>query len=150
MLLFAYVDKWVVVNKMAICRLHYWKRFYNCSSVLQVLCVRNNAVWPCDMVWTMCAEKLKDWIAVMVLIKIFSLNEMIDQLANANSIHWYTHVLRTLDRHVLKSSLDIAMKNGRPVGTCESQWGEMCSVCGLCRISTNFRSFWPTSLIRCC
>ena len=34
------------------------------------------------------------------------LNETMDQLAMANSVHWYDNVLRREDGHVLKMALD--------------------------------------------
>ena len=33
---------------------------------------------------------------------MLDLNETIDQLAMANSVHWYDHVLRREDDHVLR------------------------------------------------
>ena len=49
---------------------------------------------------------------------MLGLNEAIDQLAMANSVHWYGHVLRREDGHVLRSALDFEVeghrKKGRP------------------------------------
>ena len=47
-----------------------------------------------------------------------NLNESIDQLAMANSVRWYDHVLRREDGHVLRWALDFEVegqwKKGRP------------------------------------
>ena len=37
---------------------------------------------------------------------MLGLNEATDQLAMANSVHWYGHVFRREDGHVLSRSLD--------------------------------------------
>ena len=54
---------------------------------------------------------------------ILSLKESIDQLAMANSVRWYGHVLRREDGHVLRAALDIEVggqrKKGRPKRTCK-------------------------------
>ena len=51
--------------------------------------------------------------------------ETVDQLAMANSICWYGHVLRRDDGHVLRRALDFEvegqMKIGRPKWTCKKQ-----------------------------
>ena len=41
---------------------------------------------------------------------IFGLNETIDQLAMANSVHWYDHLLRSGNNHALKKSLVLEVK----------------------------------------
>ena len=49
---------------------------------------------------------------------MLGLNETIDQLDTANHVHWYCHVLRRADGHVMKMTFDIEVdglrKNGRP------------------------------------
>ena len=49
---------------------------------------------------------------------MLDLNETIDQLAMANSVRWYGHVLRREDGHVLRRALDFEVegqrKKGRP------------------------------------
>ena len=42
----------------------------------------------------------------MDLMLMLGLNKTIDQLAMANSVHWYGYVLRREDGHVLRSALD--------------------------------------------
>ena len=44
---------------------------------------------------------------------MLSLNETIDQLALANSVHWYGHVLRREDGHVLRRALDFEVEDQR-------------------------------------
>ena len=41
---------------------------------------------------------------------MLGLNEAIDQLAMANSVHWYGHVLRREDGHVLRRALHLRLK----------------------------------------
>ena len=52
---------------------------------------------------------------------MLDLNETIDQLAMANSDHWYGHVLMREDGHVLRKASDFEvegqMKKGRPKRT---------------------------------
>ena len=51
------------------------------------------------------------------LMFTLGLSETIDQLAIANSVHWYGHVLRKYDGHVLRRALDFEVEgqwmNGR-------------------------------------
>ena len=55
------------------------------------------------------------------LMQMFDLNEAIDQLAIANSVRWYGHVLRKDKNNFLRRALDIKvkgkMKRGRPQKT---------------------------------
>ena len=44
---------------------------------------------------------------------MLSLNETIDQLAMANSVHSYGHVLRRKDGHILKRALDLEVEGQR-------------------------------------
>ena len=52
---------------------------------------------------------------------MMGLSETIDQLAMADSVHWYGHVLRRKDGHVLIMALDFEVKvqrnKGRPKKT---------------------------------
>ena len=48
---------------------------------------------------------------------MLGLNEAIDQLAMANSVCWYVHVMRREDSHVLRRALDFEVKvDGRNGG----------------------------------
>ena len=53
----------------------------------------------------MCGEQLKKKKS-MDLMLMSGLNETIDQLAMANSAHWYVDELRRDDGHVLRRALD--------------------------------------------
>ena len=44
---------------------------------------------------------------------MLGLNETIDQLAMANGVHWYGHVLRREDGHVLRRALDFEVEGQR-------------------------------------
>ena len=48
----------------------------------------------------------------MDLIPMFYLNEIVGQLAMANSVRWYGHVLRTEDGHVLRRALEFEVEGG--------------------------------------
>ena len=54
------------------------------------------------MVIAMCGVQLKDRKLSTDLMFMLGVNETIDQLAIANSVHWYDHVLRREDGHVLR------------------------------------------------
>ena len=41
---------------------------------------------------------------------MLSLNETIDQLAVANTLHWYGHVLKREDSHVLRMALTLEVE----------------------------------------
>ena len=47
------------------------------------------------------------------LILMMGLNETVDQSAMANSVHWYCHVLRREDGHVLRMTLEFAVEGDR-------------------------------------
>ena len=47
---------------------------------------------------------------------MLGLNETIDQLAMANSVRWYGHVLRREDCHVLRMALDFEVEDQRKTG----------------------------------
>ena len=55
----------------------------------------------------------------MPLMLMLDLNDIIDQLAMASSVHWCGHVLRQEDGHVLSSQLMFGIKGGRPERTWE-------------------------------
>ena len=47
---------------------------------------------------------------------MLGLKKSIDQLAMANSVHWYGHVLRREDGHVLRRALDFEVEGQRKKG----------------------------------
>ena len=50
------------------------------------------------------------------LMSMLGLSETIDQLAMANSVRWYGHVLRREDGHVLRRALDFYIEGQRKKG----------------------------------
>ena len=54
-----------------------------------------------SIVTAMCAVQLKNGKRVMDFTLMLGSSETIDQLAMANSVNWYGHVLRREDGHVL-------------------------------------------------
>ena len=69
------------------------------------------------MVSAMYGVQLEDKKRSTDLMLMLGLDETIDQLAMANGVRWYGHVLRREDGHVLISALDFEIdgkrKNGR-------------------------------------
>ena len=57
-------------------------------------------------VWSI-AHRLKKSKDLMLML---GLNETVDQLAMANSIRWYGHVLKTEDGHVFARALDFEVQ----------------------------------------
>ena len=53
---------------------------------------------------------------------MLGLNETIDQLAIANSVRWYGHVLRREDGHVLRRALDFVVVGQRKKGKPKRTW----------------------------
>ena len=68
------------------------------------------------------------------------LKETMDQLAMANSVHWYGHVMRREDGHVLRRALDFEVegqwKKVRPKMTWKKQIVEESVMVGLRREDT--------------
>ena len=56
------------------------------------------------------------------LILMLNLNETINQLAMANSVHWYGHVLRREDGYVLRRALVFAVDGQRKKGRPKRTW----------------------------
>ena len=87
------------------------------------------------MVRAMCGVRLKDIKRSMDLMLMLGLNETMDQLSMANSVHWYGHVLRREDGDILRMALDFEVegqgKKGRPKRTWERQVEEESMKVGL-------------------
>ena len=58
------------------------------------------------MVRAMCGVQHKHRNRSTDLMIMLGLSETIDQLAMANSVFWYGHVLRRDDDHVLRGAID--------------------------------------------
>ena len=56
---------------------------------------------------------------------VLSLNETIDQLAMANSVSWYGHVLRREDGHVLRKALDYEVDVQRKKWRLKKTWKKL-------------------------
>ena len=78
-----------------------------------------------SMVKAMCGVQLNNRKRSTDLMLMLGLNTAIDQLAMANSVRLYAHVLRKEDGHVLGRALDfeveVQKKKGRPKITCKKQ-----------------------------
>ena len=53
---------------------------------------------------------------------MLGLNETIDQLAMANSVPWYGHVLRREDGHIFRRALDFEVEGQRMKGRLKKTW----------------------------
>ena len=106
----------------------------------------------------MCEVQFKDRKRSTDLMFMLGLKETIDQLAMANSVRWYGHVLR----RALDFEVEGERKKGRPKRTWKKQVEEEsmkvdlrridalchseCSV-GINKIAAGLRSIWPPSLV---
>ena len=96
------------------------------------------------MVRAMCGVQLKDRKRSKDLM--LGLNETIDQLAIANSVHWYGHVLRREDDYVLRRALEFEVEGQRKKGKAKRTWQklveeESVKIC-LRREGAHYRSKW--------
>ena len=77
---------------------------------------------------------------------MLDLNETIDQLAKANGVRWYGHVLRKDKNNFLRRALDLkvkgTMKKGRPKKTWLKAVLEQSRKVGLNESDANNRSRW--------
>ena len=69
-----------------------------------------------SMVRAMCGVQLKDRERSMDFIFLLCLNEAIDQLAMANRVYCYVHVLRRKDGHMLRKTLDFEIYGQKKKG----------------------------------
>ena len=69
-----------------------------------------------SMVRAMCGVQLKDGKRSTDLIFMMGLNKSMDQLAMANSVCWYGHVLRREDGHFSRRALDVEVEGQRMNG----------------------------------
>ena len=103
------------------------------------------------MVRNMCGVKVMDKKSTKHLLQMLDLNETIDQLAKANSVRWYGHVLRKDKNNFLRRALDLkvkwTMKRGRPNKTWLRAVVEQSRQVGLNVTDANNRSRWRLGLI---
>ena len=81
---------------------------------------------------------------------IWGLIESVDQLTMAKSVHWYGHMLRTEDGHVLGRTLYFEVerqsKKGRRKRTWKKQVEEGSVMVGLRRKDALYRSKWSVGV----
>ena len=70
----------------------------------------------------MCGVKLVDRKRAEVLMQMVGLEEAVEQLALANSMCWFGHVLRREDGHVLGRALDFEVEGCRRRGRPKRTW----------------------------
>ena len=77
------------------------------------------------MVREMCGAKQMEKKRTEDLMKMLGLKKTVVQMAKANGMRWYGHVLRRDDGHVLRKALEFEvkgkMKQGRPKKTWKTQ-----------------------------
>ena len=74
------------------------------------------------MVRAMCGVQLKDKKRSTDLMFMQGSKETIDQLAIANSVRWYGHVLRREDGRVSRRTLDFEVEGQRKKGRPKRTW----------------------------
>ena len=74
------------------------------------------------MVRAMCGAKLMEKKRTEDLMEMLGLKEMVVQMAKANGVRWYGHVLRRDDEHVLRRALEFEMKGKRKRGQPKKTW----------------------------
>ena len=112
----------------------------------------------------MCGVQLKDRKRSTDLMCMLGLNKTIDQLAMANSVRWYAHMLRE-DGHVLGRSLDFEAEGQRKKARAKMTWKKQVeeervkvglrrdAVCllkwsvGLNQIAVGLRWIWSPSIL---
>ena len=81
---------------------------------------------------------------------MLGLNETIHQLAMADSVRWYGHVLRREDGHVLRRALDFKVEGKKKKGKLKRTWKkqveEECVKGGLRREDALCRSKWSVGV----
>ena len=68
------------------------------------------------MVRAMCGVKLMERRRTGDLMEMLGLKETVVQMAKANRVRWYGHVLRRDDGHVLRKGLEFEVKGKRKRG----------------------------------
>ena len=82
------------------------------------------------MVRAMCGAKQMEKKRAGDLMEMLGLKETAVQMAKANGVRWYGHVLRRDDGHVLRKALGFKVKakrnRGRPKKLCKTQGEKLC------------------------
>ena len=74
------------------------------------------------MVRAKCGAKLMEKKRTEDLMEMLGLKETVVQMAKANGVRWYSHVLRRDDGHVLRKVLEFEVKGGRKRGRPKKTW----------------------------
>ena len=94
----------------------------------------------------MCGVKLMDKKRTEDLMELLGLEESVVQMAKANAVRWYGHVLRSDDGHALRRALEFEVegrrKRGRPKRTWRKQVEEESRRVGLKREDAQNRDRW--------
>ena len=69
-----------------------------------------------------CGVQLNDRERSTDFMMMLGLNESIDQLVMANSVHWYGHVLRREDGLIIRRALDFEVEGQRKKGRLKRTW----------------------------
>ena len=70
----------------------------------------------------MCGAKLVEKKRTEDLIEMLGLKETMVQMAKANGVRWYGHVLSRDDGHVLRKALEFEVKGKRKQGRPKETW----------------------------
>ena len=74
------------------------------------------------MVRAMCGAKLMEKKRTEGLMEMLGLKETVVQMAKANGVRWYGHVLRRDDGYVLRKVLEFEVKCKRKRGRSKNTW----------------------------
>ena len=74
------------------------------------------------MVRAMCGAKLMDKKKIEDLMKMLGLKETAVQMAKANGVRWYGHVLRRDDGHVLRKTMEFEERGKRKRRRLKKTW----------------------------
>ena len=74
------------------------------------------------MVRGMCGAKLMERKRTEDLMEKLGLKETMVQMAKANGVRWYGHVLKRDDGHVLRKALEFEVKDKRKGGPPKKTW----------------------------
>ena len=76
------------------------------------------------MVRAMCGQKVVDRRSTKEQMDMLGLKKTIDQLATANEVRWYGHVLRRDDDNVLRVALNLEVSGKRKQGRPKKTWNK--------------------------
>ena len=98
------------------------------------------------MMRAMCGVKLMDRKKSDELMEMLGLEGRVEQLAKANGVRWYGHVLRREEDHVLRKALEFEVigrrKRGRPKKKWRERMVEECERVGLRERDALNRARW--------